>query len=151
MVPIEHSRTLVMGLALAALAAAGCPGTQDGKNVDTVDVAAGLEVPTDSDPKAPPEIARLTGALPSDFPRDLPVHLPASVLDFGTGADGLRWVSLISSDGGDRVRTATEARLRAAGWSLSESGGALVVRKGERRARLLLEEARPGTLMRYEY
>ena len=140
---------------VAMLALAGC-GQQSadagggGKAApETVDVAPPLSVNTEGDVKAAPPKKGMVGILPSDFPRDLPIYIPSSVIDFGK-KDGKRFVVLQSQDG----RGAVEAWLRqaagAAGYRVGGSGGRMSLTKGEKRFDLIVSGS--GTSeFRYQY
>jgi len=154
----QHSRdtavrTLVLGLLLVL--ALGCtkePKAED--ELETVDVRSGTEVDTGSDVKAVKEGPTLTGVLPSHFPKDLPLYLPASLVDYGDTAKGRKTVSLLTPDPLSDVRRALLARLRDAGWNPSAGAGeaeVVVLQKGGRPAWLYLGKASTGTLYRYEY
>lgn len=157
----EHSRThgealyrlLVASLVLfASLAWLGCRGEPKPRNIDTVDVTPGIEIDTSGDQQAKPPKAGLVGILPKDFPGDLPIYIPASLVDFGESARGRPTVSLLSPHGVSRVRRELYAKLRARGWQASSgSDGTVVLRKGREQAWLRIEEGRPGTLYHFEY
>lgn len=116
------------------------------QEISTVDVPAPLAVDVDQDPRADRERARLVGVLPEDFPPDLPIPLPASVIDFGDAGGG-RFVTLLSTRPPAQIRPELEGSLRDQGWQpVGESW-----RKGTRRVRLRIEAETPGTLYRYEY
>jgi len=120
--------------------------------METVDVAPPLEIDTSADQEAKARQPSLVGILPGDFPRDLPLHLPASLVDFGESAAGRPTVTLLTPDEISGVRRDLQSKLAAAGWeSSSGSGGTLVLKKGGARAWLAVEDGRPGTLYRYEY
>lgn len=140
---------LLLGLLLVGC---GEPSTDDGE-LETVDVGPALEVSTEDDIQAAPPKAGFSGVLPGGFPKDLPLHLPASLIDYGSANDGRRWVLLLASDSPSRVLSDYSARLEAAGWRLGEAGkgGERRLTKGERRIGLVLEDAKPGTGMRFFY
>ena len=150
----QLSRATTWLPALLLLALVGCsePSTEPGE-LETVDVAPGLEVSTDGDIQAAPPTPGLSGGLPGGFPEDLPLHLPASLIDYGKADDGRRWVLLLTPDSPRRVLRDYAPRLEAAGWSLGEAGknGERRLVKGERRLGLVLEDAKPGTGMRVFY
>lgn len=145
-------RTLCYLAALAAMA--GCGGKSAEvdaapKAPETVDIAPAIQPPTEDDIQAAPPRKGLVGVLPNDFPRDLPIYLPSSVIDFGK-QDGRRFVVLQSPD----ARSGVEAWLRRAvadaGYRVEGQGGRLQLRKGEKR--VTLSFAGQGTSeFRYEY
>lgn len=132
---------------------AGCAApTSEDKEIDTVDVTPGLEVDTSGDEQARARQPALSGILPTDFPRDLPLYLPASLVDYGESEAGRPTVTLLTADEISRVRRDLHAKLAAAGWeSSSGAAGTEVLKKGGARAWLVLEDGRPGTRYRYEY
>jgi len=137
--------------AVLALAACGEPPAEN-QDIETVDVKPALEVDTSEDVQGRARAPELVGVLPGDFPPDLPLYLPASLIDFGESASGRPTVSLLTPHGISTVRRELFARLREAGWSTaSGDDGTVVLRKDGRRAWLRLEESRPGTVYRFEY
>lgn len=110
------------------------------------------EVETSGDPQAVARKPQLVGAMPSSFPSDLPLFLPASLVDFGTSQDGSKSVSLATSVGQSRVRQDLMALLTAAGWR-SEGGtdGSMLLSKDGRSVRLRIDKASTGTVYRFEY
>ena len=141
--------TAALGLVGLASILAGCGSETVAKRTDTIDVTPAIEVSPDDDPQAKPEVPRLTGALPGDFPSDLPIYLPSSVVDFSAGDP--RSVTLLSPHHPSHVRRELDARWRKEGWQPVETGGRLVLKKGQRGARVSLEDARPGTVYTIEY
>ena len=95
-------------------------------------------------------VAELVGILPTDFPSDLPLYLPASLVDFGI-RQGKRYVSLLTATSLQRVDRELGKLLRQKGWSVSEGGGGKRLRKGSQQVSLRLENARPGTLYHFDY
>lgn len=75
----------VVGVVIVVGCASEQPAQFEEPALDTVDLPAAPDHDPDTDPRAPSQRARLGGVLPSDFPNDLPVLLPASVVDFGDG------------------------------------------------------------------
>lgn len=121
---------------LVALLVAGCGGGGDPRQpeaLETVDVTeaidaeASLEGDVVAQPIEPPPGA-ISGALPSDFPRDVPLPAPASLVDFAT-APGWRSVTLESALAPEEARREYERRLRAAGFRADPSGA---WRRGDR-------------------
>ncbi len=145
-------RLLVYGAALAAMAGCGDKSGQADaapKAPETVDIAPAIKPPTVDDIQAAAPKKGLVGVLPDDFPRELPIYLPSSVIDFGK-KDGRRFVLLQSPD----PRAGVEAWLRRAaadaGYRVENQGGRLQLSKGGRR--FALSFAGQGTSeFRYEY
>ncbi len=149
----QHSKKalgLLVAL-LAPLALAGCRDTPP-KPIETVDIDPGIVVDTSADPQARERKAGLVGILPGDFPPDLPLYIPASLIDFGETETGRLTVSLLSPDRVSKVRRGLYAQLREKGWVTAAGNGDLVaLRKGRQRVWLHLADGRPGTLYRFEY
>jgi hypothetical protein len=93
--------------------------------------------------------------LPRGFPADLPVYVPASVIDFGAATGGNQQAEMLSPHPRAQVAAALEQRLRQNGWTIVPGDGARAkqkqLSKGNRQAWLEVRDARPGTLFRYEY
>lgn len=137
-----------------AIAALGCgPGAEPGQEPppETVDVAPAISIDVGNDPQAVAPKPSLTGVLPADFPDDLPLYLPASLIDFGGGAAGARSVTLLSPHARTRVAGELERLLAGRGWSVGGGGDARVLRKGSRQVRLEIRDGNPGTIFRFEY
>ena len=139
-------------LLLAGLLGSGCPGEPKPKQINTEDVPPAIEIDTSGDEQAAPAKPKLVGILPNDFPKSLPIYIPASLVDFGESSEGRPMVSLLSPHSVSRVRRELYAKLRARGWqATSGANGTVVLRKGGQRAWLRIEEGRPGTLYHFEY
>lgn len=141
---------LAIGLALALCGCSG--GESDGSPPELVaeDVGSKIEISPEDDTKEArrPE-SRLSGVLPSDFPDDLPLHLPASLVDFGT--ESTPYVELLSKGSKSAIATELTGRLRAAGWTLEGGGDAWTARRDGRVVKLVLRGTGTGTTYRYEY
>jgi len=148
------------GIVLLSLLAVGAcgrntlPGGEASKPLETVDVDAGpeAELTTDFDEFATPRPTQeMAGVLPSDFPSDVPVFVPSSLVDFGSPG-GERFIELDTSAPLDGVRTSVSSQLSSTGWSSSDSNGeTLVFRKASRELRVVLQDLSAGTRIRYEY
>ncbi len=119
----------------------------------TIDVKPVIEdIEFTGDQQAVARKPTLTGALPSDFPADIPLFLPASLIDFGGTADGWRSVSLATPAGQSKVDAQLMGLLDAAGWRVTGSeGGARRLSKGELTVRLRIEGASTGAVYHFEY
>ncbi len=147
----EHS-TVLTGMLIAALVAGGCRASSEQEpELEAVDVGAALEIATEDDPQAVERPPALVGVLPEDFPDDLPLYLPASLVDFGTVDDGWGYVNLLTPHSLARVERELSAKLTERGWTAAGSDGVRRLRKGGMRVRLLVTDARPGTEYRFEY
>lgn len=130
------------------------PGSDDSKPLETVEVDEGPEAAftIENDEFAAPRPAQeMAGVLPSDFPADVPVFSPSSLVDFGSPG-GERYVELDTSAPLNGVRKSLESQLSNAGWSNSGSTGetTLFVKAG-RELRVVLRDLSAGTRIRYEY
>ena len=130
------------------------PGSDESKPLETVEVDEGPEAAftTENDEFAAPRSAQdMAGVLPSDFPSDVPIFSPSSLVDFGSPAGG-RFVELDTSTPITAVRAALQSQLSNAGWSSSGSTGeSLVFVKAGRQVRVVLKDLSAGTRVRYEY
>ncbi len=149
---LNNRAVWITGALIVALVTGGCrKNPEQEAELEAVDVGPALEIGTEDDVievERPPE---LVGILPEDFPNDLPIYLPASLVDFGSAEGGWVYVNLLTPHALARVERELSARLRQSGWTVTASGGGKQLRKGGSRARLLVKDARPGTQYRYEY
>lgn len=147
----------VGALLLAGLACLACgtppPVEVDKRPSEIVDVQPVIEdVHTSGDAQAVAKKPSLTGVMPSSFPKDLPLLLPASLVDFGTTPEGLRSVSLATPTSSAKVRPELLSLLSAQGWQPQGSeGSATLLRKDDRTVRLLIESASSGAVYHFEY
>ncbi len=147
----------IMLLSLLAVGACGKGKSSDGgesKPLETVDVDEGPEagLTTENDGFAAPRPTQeMAGILPSDFPSDIPVFSPSSLVDFGSpGVE--RYVELDTPAPIQGVRASLEAQLASAGWTGSGPGEeTLLFSKAGRQLRVVLEDLSAGTRIRYEY
>ena len=150
MVGIVMSGLLLLG----ACGRGAGPGSDQAKPLETVDVDEGPEATftTEHDEFAAPRPAQeIAGILPSDFPSDVPVFSPSSLVDFGSPGTE-RYVELDTSAPIAGVRSSVESGLSSSGWSSSGSASeALVFVKAGRELRVVLRDLSPGTRIRYEY
>lgn len=137
-------------LILVALSACGRgPRGQQapGGELETVEVApppdAGASLAGDEVERRRQE-GGLAGILPSDFPRDLPLPLPASLIDTERGG-GKVAILLASSSSCGALREAHRLQLFAAGWREEGVGS---FRQGGRRAAVAYRDSRPGCQVR---
>ncbi|HVS15299.1 MAG TPA: hypothetical protein VMV46_15330 [Thermoanaerobaculia bacterium] len=138
---------------LAATLAACAPRSEADPEaaIETVEVGAGptAAMTAEGDQAAAASSDEgLIGVLPGDFPPDLPLVEPASVIDFGTATD--RFVVLRTG----LARSAAEAqlarRLDAAGWA--SAGDRWTRSRGRDTVRIAFESGRAGqTLVRIRY
>jgi len=112
------------------------PGT--GGKLDTVEVTAQPDAgaslenePVEARRAAP--AGGIAGALPENFPRDVPLPTPSSLVDFVAGAGSDPALTLELQSAPDAARRAYEAQLAAAGF---EPGGEGLWTRGARRLRI---------------
>ena len=144
---------LLAALLLVLGVACGDQGKEPGE-APTIDVPPALTVDVENDPQAVEETPELVGVLPSDFPAEVPLYVPASLIDFGRSPRGLRSVSLISPHPTSRVRRELDLLMRDRGWSAGGSAAGengTRWRKGALEVWLQVENARPGTRYVFEY
>lgn len=130
--PLAPLAALAPLVTLAALAlAGGCsrgapPAPGAAAPLPTVEVteqpdahASLAEEAVERRPVAPSGVA---GVLPDDFPRDVPLPVPSSLVDFGRGARGGPRIVLEVQAAPAAARAAYERRLREAGFAPAASG-----------------------------
>lgn len=142
----------VAGLAGAlALAVAGCAGEAPERSrsddLDTVDVGPPIDADASLEADAVerrlgPATGGVAGVLPADFPRDVPLPVPSSLVDFGRG-----WIELEVAGGPDGVRTAYARQLADAGFAAAEDGH---WRRGARRVRVAVTGTGAAARVRIE-
>jgi hypothetical protein len=143
-------RWQLLVLLLPFLFACGGEEAPKEERLETVDVAPPLTLETADDPRQAAPEPQLSGVLPTDFPSDLPLYLPASLVDSETTASGAS-VTLLTGAPLSRVRDELFERARAQGWQVEPDAGGAALHKGSARVRLRVEDARPGTHYVYEY
>ncbi len=153
--PTASSRSALASAALALLLVAACgePARERAdKPLATVDVgpAQDAEMDISGDAVGPPMVLETAAALPADFPAGFPLYRPSTMVDFGSGTSGWRYVLFMSPDRPSRVRAGMEAALEAAGWRAAGAQGTLRGPTG-REARIAYREDPPGTEIRVEY
>jgi hypothetical protein len=144
-----------LALALALSLGASCARrTEVAPELEVVEVDAGAtaHMTADGDATEPERGPSLSGALPSSFPRDLPLPLPASVTELSSEADAARFVVIRSAAAPETLRRELASRLDRGGWQ-REGGDPWVRTKDGRRVQLRIDPDAfgGGTLMRVEY
>lgn len=145
-------KTIRAGLAMGLLLA-GCarqePAEQATKT-ETAEVAPAVDakLSTAEDQQEVRRESGFSGVLPEDFPHELPLYRPSTLVDFGGNAAG-RFVVLQTPDALAVVRARLPQLLRAQSWQ--NVSGAEWRHTGGRRVRIALEDARPGTRLRIDY
>ena len=124
------------------------------EELETVEVGAGhdADLTTENDETARRVETRTGGVLPSDFPADLAVLSPSSVVDYGQLATGRSFVEVDTPVPLGEVRSSLAAQLQRSGWSVVAIGDAgNTYTKGGRRVQLILTDLTSATRIRYEY
>ncbi len=120
---------------------------------EEVGLAPDAELSTELDERAKALGPAIAGVLPSDFPADLPLFAPSSLIDFGGTPDGRRYVELDTTSSCGEVARRLSSELAAAGWrrtSSAQAGGG-VYRKAQRQAVIRWLDRLPGCGIRVEY
>ena len=119
--------------------------TRVGEPVDSL-------IDIENDIRGEARIDALIGMLPGDFPADLWVYEPATVLDFAGVADDDRWVVLQARQELAIVLERFDRRLAADGWVGTGLGPKpSVYRKDSRSARIAVAEEAGEVLIRMEW
>jgi len=150
----------LFGIAMLGLLVMGAcgrkptPGSDASKPLEIVEVDEGPEAgftTANDEFAAPRPTQEMAGILPSDFPSDVPVFSPSSLVDFGSpGAE--RFVELDTSAPITGVRASLESQLSNAGWSSSGStDDAMVFVKAGRQLKVIVKDLSAGTRIRYVY
>ena len=148
----------VSALAVIAILLAGCGQTPAARrgigDVETVEVDAGpgAELTTEFDEQAQQLDSSLAGVVPEDFPEDVPIYTPSSLVDFGEIREGWRYLEFDTAKTPPAVRAKLKTGLVDNGWLPSTAGGGVEsYLKGGRRLGINLSDLHPGTRIRYEY
>lgn len=154
-------RRLAWLLPLVLLAACGDSGGErpesELESLETEDIGAVFDagLSTEEDQKGRPrEDPEVAGVLPGDFPGDIPLVKPSSIVDFGELSDGRHYVEIDTSVPLSRVSADLARDLAGFGWAGNgdpASGGSAIYSKGGRVLGLGLTDLSPGTRIRYEY
>lgn len=136
---------------VAAIFCGACGGSDQPDSLTAVDVVEQPALDPTNDPVASARPTALIGILPSDFPDDVTLYLPASLVDFETSEE-IHWVDLFTPSPVSTVRPELIALLRSSGWSVNDSTpDTLTASKDSRRLQISIRDARPGTEYRIEY
>ena len=130
------------------------PKPKKPKELETVDVGAGYDagLSTESDQRARRTKSALGGVLPSDFPADMPVFSPASIVDFGQPGGSGSFVVVDTPVPRAEVKSSLGSRIQRSGWAVEaiDDEGNIYTKEG-RRVRVILTDLGSGTRIRYEY
>ena len=125
-----------------------------GDPVETVDVGESIDsrIRPEEDPRAEVRARGLVGVLPGDFPSDLWVYEPASIVDFGTAEPGRSYVALRTVATPEAVSRRLQAEEGQRGWQVSVVAPTLVTfSKQGRLVEAELEQRGNETWIRIEY
>ena len=154
------SRSGAVGALSLSLLILGCPAAEpdveEDETFDTADVGSGVDSqirPEDDAQPTPREVISLVGMLPSDFPDDVWVYEPSSIVDLPSASSQERYIVFRARESLPEVAGKMRARLEADGWSGGSLDGAepVAFRKGERRILVELVDEREETSIRVEY
>lgn len=142
-----------LAILLSTLLLVACGGTDTERRkpveIETVDVDSGYDaqLSTVDDERGKQVEIALAGALPGDFPAELPVFSPASIVDFGPG-----FVELDSPVRLGEVRSAIESQVTRAGWGVVSGDDSMrTYSRAGRQVRVIIAAIGSGTRVRYEY
>lgn len=145
-------------LAPAVLAAsAGCrrgEPTADGDAIAAVDVGEPIDsqIRPEEDERAEVRARGLLGVLPGDFPSDLWVYEPASIVDFGAAEPGRSYIALRTVAAPAEVSRRFQAEERKRGWQVAVVASTLLTfSKDGRLVEAELEQRGNETWIRIEY
>lgn len=124
------------------------------KELETVEVGAGYDanLSTEADKRERRVTADMGGVLPSDFPSQMPIFTPSSIVDFGQPGGSDNYVVVDTPVPRNEVASLLATRIERAGWSVDAIGdeGTIYIREG-RRVRVILNDLGSGSRIRYEY
>ncbi len=149
-----RSRSGLLFAGLLSLIVSSChgPAEKQRDEIKTVDVPPLLTFDVEQDPQEAQRVPELAGVLPGDFPSDLPLYAPSSLIDFGSTEGGPRYVVLLSPHTRPRVAGELEKLLRESGWVVEPGpSSSQWLRKDGYRVRLVFEDSSPGARYRIEY
>ena len=155
--PVRTFAALTLLLSVLSAFALSCqrPGAlPDENDLETVDVDLGPTASLTPEGDAVEENLSndQSGALPGNFPSDLPIYLPATVVDFGAVDDSRSYVVLTTDDPRDRVETELRRKLERSPWTSTAGGsGSFDRSKGPLRAIFRLAVRGQQTEIRVEY
>ena len=148
----------IVTLSMVLILAAACGGSQSQpqteKELETVDVGGGYDanLSTEEDQRERRIEADIGGVLPSDFPPEMPVFTPSSIVDFGQPGGSGNYVVVDTPVPMSEVESLLATRIGRAGWSVDAIGdeGTIYLREG-RRVRVIVADLGSGSRIRYEY
>jgi hypothetical protein len=142
-----------MAAVLLALTAGCAPPEEDAlEPFETEEVGGAPDSAADlsTDPIGPRPIEELSGVLPSQFPRSVPLLTPSSLVDFGEDERGRHILVMVGGTLAG-VRERQLGALRQAGFEVSGGGSAYRAGRGEVEVTLDFREERGATEIRIGY
>ena len=133
-------------LAAGVVACRPAPEKRGDKPLETVEVTAqpdaAATIETDTVARPHPDDQSVAGALPADFPKDIPLPRPSSLVDFGARSVTFEVQRARAAASGDYLK-----RLEAAGFRAGADGS---WQKGARRIRVAFADASGATRVTIE-
>ena len=146
--------TLVL---MTAIVVSSCKPAEEPSQIElkTIDVQPQIDaaLTTAYDETAIIQGDTVSGVLPGDFPRDIPLYAPASLIDMGLTQADRPFVVLATPDERDRVRQGLTTQLASAGWGelSTDASGLTTFGRGSRRVWLRVETSGAITEITVEY
>ena len=141
---------LALPLLLLLLLATACGApVEDADSGPTIDVEPGVEVSTEDDVVEPRRANDgLSGILPSDFPGDVPLVLPASLVDYGE-ENGQPYAEFATAKSRQSVEQGLIGLLQDRDWDVLEHGAEgtpnqIRLVKDQRPLRIVFRESEGG-------
>ncbi len=144
-------------LLTAAFLASSCKPAEEPSRIEltTIDIRPEIDaaLTTAYDETAVIEGDTVAGVLPSDFPQDIPLYAPASLIDMGSSQTGRPFLVLATPDEKNLVHQAVIDKLGNAGWKAlsTDPSGLTTFGKGLRRVWFRVETSGALTEMQVEY
>jgi hypothetical protein len=152
-----HWKTKITLVSLTAIAVSSCSPSAEKSQIEftTVDVQPQVDVAltTAYDEKAIVYGDTVAGVLPGDFPKDIPLYAPASLIDMGSTQAGRPFVVLATPDENDRVNQGVTRKLATTGWEKlsTDSTGLTTFGRASRRIWIRVETSGALTEITVEY
>ena len=124
------------------------------KELETVEIGDGYDanLSTEEDQRERRVEVDMGGVLPTDFPAEMPIFTPSSIVDFGQPGGSGNFVVVDSPVPRSEVESSLASRIQRAGWTVDAIGdeGKIYSRQG-RRVRVIISDLGSGSRIRYEY
>jgi hypothetical protein len=147
---------LFLMFVIAGLTASCRSSEEPGRiEIETVDVQAEIDaaLTTAYDETAIIHGDTVAGVLPGDFPGDIPLYVPASLIEMGSSESGRRFVVFATPDRRDQVHRGVIDKLINAGWNelTADPNGVTTFGRGARRVWIRVQAADALTEIVIEY